>query len=90
MAAPGTKTLDRHDSTNKHKVEYWDITTHPAGVRIDSSLGRIVYAQATWSEFIGEEASSLQAVIGTGSKFVTIYNTAGIVKTANVMLVGDP
>ena len=90
MAAPGTTALNRHDSTNKQKIEYWDITTHPAGAFIQTGLHRIICARATWSEFIGNNASTLQVVIDSTKTAVTVYNTGGLIKTASVTIVGDP
>lgn len=90
MAAPGTKTIERFDSTSKQALEYWDITTHPAGVQIQSALHRIIRAQATWSEYIGDTPSTLQVVIGSTGKTATVYATGGVIKTAHVTLVGDP
>jgi len=90
MAAPGTKDKERFDSTSKQTLEYWDITTHPAGVQIQSALHKIIRAHATWSEYIGTEPSSLQVVIGSTGKTATVYATGGVIKTAHVTLVGDP
>jgi len=90
MAAPGTTTLNRHDSTNKQKVAYWDITTHPAGVKIQTGFHRIIFVQATWSEYIGTEPSTLQAVISSDKQSVTIFNTGELSKAASVTIIADP
>jgi len=88
MAAPGTKTLARYDTTTKLAQRYFTLTTQPGGVQLISGLHRILFVQATFAEFISEPAT-LSLVISTDKKTAMVYSTSDVPKLVHVVLTGE-
>jgi len=88
MAAPGTNTRERMDSTTNQAIEYWTGTTQSGGVLIHSGFKRILFAYATPTEFISEPMT-FPIVVQTDKSTAMLYSTSETPTLVNVMLIGD-
>ena len=88
MAAPGTKELIVNDATNKKRVEWHTLTTQPGGVLITAGLGQVDTAFATLNTFVANPVT-IQVVIASDKRSVTVYSTDDNPLAVSVLLVGD-
>ena len=90
MAAGDKERID-HDAFGKMRVEYWDITTNGSGtITIRPSMHRIKAVYSQWTQDIGLVPSNLECIPSSDKTTLVITNSAGLTKTANVMIIGYP
>ena len=87
--AAGVFALSARDKFTKTNVQFWTGTTNGAGpTLINPGMTRILFCFPSWTEKIGPVASTLEPIISSDTKTITLTNTAGLTKTASLMIVG--